>query len=51
LNTQYFSLYNQEYGKVKQEVHEETAVDYIEKQLDKLKEQQENLAPSRGIDF
>ena len=51
LNTRYYSLYNQDYGRTKQEVFSETAVDYIESQIDKLKLKQENLAPGRGINF
>lgn len=51
MNTRYYSLYNQDYGRTKQEVFSETAVDYIESQIDKLKLKQENLAPGRGINF
>lgn len=51
LNTHYYSHYNQEYGKVYPEDHNQTAIDYIEKQIEMLKERQEEIAPSRGINL
>eukprot|EP00351_Strombidinopsis_sp_SopsisLIS2011_P006641 CAMPEP_0116870854 /NCGR_PEP_ID=MMETSP0463-20121206/944_1 /TAXON_ID=181622 /ORGANISM="Strombidinopsis sp, Strain SopsisLIS2011" /LENGTH=62 /DNA_ID=CAMNT_0004508171 /DNA_START=1042 /DNA_END=1230 /DNA_ORIENTATION=+ len=48
LNTRYFSHYNQEYGKVYEENPKETAVLNLEKQIQKLKIEQEMIAAARG---
>ena len=49
LNTRYFSHYNQTYGKETIKSHNEVAIDYIEKQIENLKLQQEELAAKKHI--
>lgn len=51
LNTHYYSHYNQQYGVQKPEDFAETALEYINYQIQHLKKEQENMAPSKGINF
>ena len=51
LNTRYFSHYNQTYGKVDEKTHNDVAINYIESQLDRLKQQQQELAAKKNINI